>query len=357
MDTGVFMRLHNDRLKEKPKASLPPGRYWYFILVPAGVFCLALLYILVALSPVATKGNTHDVVVAVPLQATAGQVSKILEQNELVRSSFVFSLYARLWGMDGRIKAGEYRLSNGLSTPEVLRELVDGRLAIQSFTIPEGFTTTQVADLLVTKGLINKEKFFSDVAGENFPYSFIQGLPKDNRRLEGYLFPDTYQVTRGSSESSVIDLMLKRFDLEMSQLDYPARVNKVGMTLHQAVTIASMVEREARIDEERPLIAGVIYNRMRRSMPLQIDATIQYALGANKPKIYYKDLEIDSPYNTYRIHGLPPGPIAMPGKSSLLAAVNPARTEYLYYVAKPDGSHAFATTLAEHNANKERYQQ
>lgn len=336
---------------------MPPERYRYYILAPAGVFCLALLYIIVALSPVAIKSSARDVVVEIPLQATAGQVSKILKQNELVRSSIVFRLYARWRGVDGLIKAGEYRLSNGLSTPEVLRELVDGRLVTQSFTIPEGFTTTQVADLLVAKGFINRERFFSAVAGENFPYSFIQGLPKDNRRLEGYLFPDTYQVTRGSSESFVIDLMLKRFDLEMSELDYPAQAKKVGMTLNQAVTIASMVEREAKIDEERPIIAGVIYNRLRKSMPLQIDATVEYALGANKPKIYYKDLEIDSPYNTYRIHGLPPGPIAMPGKSSLLAAVNPARTEYLYYVAKPDGSHAFATTLAEHNANKERYQQ
>lgn len=336
---------------------MPPERYRYFILAPAGVFCLALLYILVALSPVAAKSSARDVVVAIPLQATAGQASKILKQNKLVRSSVVFSLYARWKGMDGRIKAGEYRLSNGLSTPEVLREMVDGRLATLSFTIPEGFTTTQVADLLVSKGLINREKFFGAVADENFPYTFIRGLPKDNRRLEGYLFPDTYQVTRGSSESSVIELMLKRFDLEMSELDYPSRANKLGITLHQAVTIASMVEREAKIDEERPIIAGVIFNRMRRSMPLQIDATVQYALGASKPKIYYKDLEVDSPYNTYRIHGLPPGPIAMPGRSSLLAAVNPAQTEYLYYVAKPDGSHAFATTLAEHNANKERYQQ
>lgn len=259
--------------------------------------------------------------------------------------------------MDGRIKAGEYRLNNGLSTPEVLRELVDGRLAIQSFTVPEGFTIAQVADLLVSKGLINREKFFLAVAGDNFPYSFTQGLPKGDRRLEGYLFPDTYQVTRGIGESSIVELMLKRFEKEMNDLNYQVQANRAGMTLHQALTVASMVEREARIDEERPLIAGVIHNRISRSMPLQIDATVQYALGSGKPKLYYKDLEIDSPYNTYRIQGLPPGPIAMPGKSSLLAAVKPARTEYLYYVAKPDGSHAFATTLSDHNANKERYQQ
>lgn len=351
------MVLRTDKIKEKIETRRFPKHYRYFLPAATGLFGLALLYVLIALSPVASKGRAHDVVVAVPPQATAGQVGKILKQSGLVRSSLVFSIYARLRGMDGRIKAGEYSLSNGLSTPEVLRELVDGRLAVQSFTVPEGFTTVQVADLLVSKGLIDREKFFEAVAEENFPYSFVEDLPKSERRLEGYLFPDTYQVTRGSSESSIIDLMLKRFDQEMKELDYPALAGRMGMTLHEAVTIASMVEREARIDEERPLIAGVIHNRINKSMPLQIDATVQYALGTSKPKIYYKDLEVDSPYNTYKIPGLPPGPIAMPGKASLLAAVNPARTNYLYYVAKPDGSHAFAATLAEHNANKERYQQ
>jgi len=332
-------------------------RYRNVALAVAGLLCFAALYLFITLSPVAPAGRASDVVVAVPPRATAGQVGKILEQGGLVRSPFVFSLYARWKGMDGLIKAGEYRLNNGLSTPEILRELVDGRLAMQAFTVPEGFTTTQVADLLVSRGLVDREKFFVAVMGEDFPYSFTRNLPKDERRLDGYLFPDTYQVIRGSGESSIINLMLKRFDEEMKELDYPAQAVRMGVTLHEAVTIASMVEREARVDGERPLIAGVIYNRINRSMPLQIDATVQYALGGGKPKIYYRDLEIDSPYNTYKVPGLPPGPIAMPGRASLLAAVNPVRTNYLYYIARPDGTHAFAATLVEHRANKERYQQ
>ncbi|MDD4239695.1 MAG: endolytic transglycosylase MltG, partial [Desulfotomaculaceae bacterium] len=181
--------------------------------------------------------------------------------------------------------------------------------------------------------------------------------PEGEKRLEGYLFPDTYSFNIGESESIIVETMLKRFDREMAELGFEALAEENGISLHQAVTIASLVEREAKADEERPLIAGVIYNRLNISMPLQIDATIQYALGENKPEIYYKDLEVDSPYNTYRNYGLPPGPIAMPGRASLLAAVNPADTDYLYYVAKPDGSHAFATTLAQHNVNKEMYQQ
>lgn len=349
------MKLYNNWPNSEKTGRLSKG-FLYLILFPAGVLCLALLYFMASLSPVASRENAREVVVTVPTQASAGQVAKILKESGLVRSPHVFRLYARWRGLDGRLKAGEYSLSNGLSTPEVLRELVEGKLAVQSFTVPEGFTTAQVADLLAAKGLVDRGEFLRAVASEKFSYPFLRGLPEGERRLEGYLFPDTYQVTRGSSESSIIDLMLRRFEKESRDMDYQAQVDKAGLTLHQAVTIASMVEREARVDEERPVIAGVIRNRLERSIPLQIDATVQYALGANKPKIYYKDLEVDSPYNTYKVNGLPPGPIAMPGRASLLAAVNPVRTGYLYYVAKPDGTHAFATNLADHNANKERYQ-
>jgi len=332
------------------------GKFYYF-LVPVSFFCLIVISAMVLLLPVAPQSKAGDIVVTIPLQASAGQVGKILQQNKLVRSSLAFSIYARWKGKDGQIKAGEYRLNNGLSTPEILFELVDGRTTVQTFTVPEGFTTAQIADLLISKGLINRERFYWAVANENYSYSFIQGLPKNERRLEGYLFPDTYQVTRGISESSIIELMLNRFEKEMDKLDYAALAQGAGLTLHEAVTIASLVEREAKIEEEKPLIAGVIHNRLSSSMLLQVDATVQYALGTYKPKIYYKDLEVDSPYNTYRVSGLPPGPIAVPGESSLLAAVRPVVTGDYYYVAKPDGSHAFARTLAEHNANKERYLQ
>jgi UPF0755 protein len=149
--------------------------------------------------------------------------------------------------------------------------------------------------------------------------------------------------------------MLRRFDQKMKEMDYYRKVEAAGLTLHEAVIIASMVEREARVDRERPVIAGVIFNRLQRDMPLQIDATVQYALGSQRAKLYYRDLEINSPYNTYLIKGLPPGPIACPGESSLLAAVEPVKTSYLYYVARPDGTHAFARTLDEHNANKRKY--
>lgn len=326
------------------------------MILSLAAICLAYVYTQMSLAPVSPENKNREVVVAIPVSATADQVGEILKQNGLVRSPLAFGLYARYTGMDSRIKAGEYRLNDSSSTPELLRELVDGSLAEMSFTVPEGYTTAQIASMLAAKGLADRQKFLRAAAEEEFSYPFLQGLPKGEKRLEGYLFPDTYQVDRGSNEVSIIEMMLDRFAAEMEELDYLDRAESNGVTLHEALTIASIVEREALVDEERPRIAGVIYNRLAIDMPLQMCATVQYILGTTKPELSYEDLEIDSPYNTYKIYGLPPGPISVPGRTSLLAAVQPETTEYLYYVAKSDGTHAFAKTLVEHNANKERYE-
>lgn len=327
------------------------------IFAAVGLAVIILIGFLSQLSPVSKPAQARDVIVRIPPEATAAQVAEILKQKEVIKSPVVFRVYSRYQGMDGQLKAGEYRISTSLSTPEVLHELIDGRLDVQTITVPEGFTTERLADLLVENGLVARDQFFLSLANDHFPYLFVQGLPSgSSRRLEGYLYPDTYQLTRGSGEHAVVELMLSRFEKEINDLNYVEKASRAGLTLNEAVTIASMIESEARVDQERPLIAGVIFNRLQLTMPLQIDATVQYALNGHKERIYYKDLEVDSPYNTYRITGLPPGPIAMPGRSSLLAAVNPAQTNDLYYVAKPDGTHAFAATLEEHNLNREKYQ-
>jgi UPF0755 protein len=332
------------------------SRYRYYLIILIGIICLFFIYARVMLSPVSSRGEGREVVVAIPISATANQVGEILKQNELVRSPRLFSLYARFTGRDDQIKAGQYKLNSSFSTKELLRELVEGRLAEQSFTVPEGYTTAQIADLLASKGLADKTEFLKAVSTAEFDFSFLKELPAGEKRLEGYLFPDTYQVASDSTPVSIIDMMLERFAREMEELDYAAQAGRAGVTLPEAVIIASLIEREALVDAERPLIAGVIYNRLKIDMPLQLCASVQYALGATKPELSYQDLEIDSPYNTYKIYGLPPGPISMPGRKSLLAAVQPTDTEYLYYVAKPDGSHAFATTLEEHEANKGMYE-
>ena len=305
-----------------------------------------------------TKNLGQNVIITVniPENASSREVGKILHEKGLIRSSLVFSLYTRLKEVDKQLKAGEYSLQPFLSVPEIILQLIKGQPDIIKITIPEGYTIQQIAGLLAEKGVIHQESFLQDVEQGCFNYPFPADLPAVPRRMEGYLFPDTYYLSKNISEHEIIELMLKRFFQEIESLNYVQQARQIGLTLHEALIIASLVEKEAKVDEERPVIAGVILNRLRMGMPLQVDATVQYALGNYRPKLYYKDLEVDSPYNTYKITGLPPSPIASPGSASLLAVVKPENNDYLYYVAKPDGTHAFARTLDEHNANKLEFQ-
>ncbi|OAT81441.1 endolytic transglycosylase MltG [Desulfotomaculum copahuensis] len=313
------------------------------------------IYVTGALSPVTPADQARDVSLTVPRNASSAIIGGLLQTRGLIRNARVFNLYVRLKGVGGRLKAGRYSLSTGMSLSRITDLLVKGPPDAREFTVPEGFTLHQIAALLTKQGLTTHDRFFQAVARDQFDYPFLAGLPPGPHRLEGYLFPDTYKVGSDISTHDLIDMMLGQFNDEMKKLNYEQKARAAGLTLHQAVIIASMVEREAKVNRERPVIAGVIENRLHRGMPLQVDATVQYALGSQRSKLYYKDLEVKSPYNTYKITGLPPGPIACPGEASLLAAVEPAHTNYLYYVAKPDGTHAFAVTLAQHEANKRKY--
>ncbi|WP_066637750.1 endolytic transglycosylase MltG [Desulfolucanica intricata] len=329
-----------------------------FLVFIVGLFLFlgALVILLnVLLSSPVTPDKKKDIVLQIPSNTNADKIANMLYQQGLIKQPWIFSIYARYSGADSQLKAGEYILNNGQSIPEIVQTLIRGPLNVFSITIPEGYTVQQVADLLVKKGLTDSASFYETVAYEDFPYPFLRELAAGEHRLEGYLFPDTYHVGSNSDSKLIVDMMLKRFDGVINELNYVQKAEAMGLTLHEAVTIASMIEREAKYDSERSLIAGVIYNRLNLGMPLQIDATVQYALGTNRSKLYYKDLETESPYNTYKVNGLPPGPIASPGRASLIAAVNPQKTDYLYYVAKPDGTHIFAETLSEHNQNKMKY--
>ena len=325
-------------------------------MIPLICGAVAVGYAYHLLSPVPNPEQRPDILLTIPPQATAGEVGDILERHQLVRSGPAFKWWARWKGKDGDLRAGEYRLSRELSAPQVLQELLSGQMELQKLTIPEGFTTSQVADLLEEKGIVSRRVFYQALVYNDFDYYFLENIPKDDRRMEGYLFPDTYQFVRGVGEAALIEMMLDRFTKEIEGLSFPVVVEGQEMNLHQVVTLASMIEREALFDSDMGLISGVIYNRMNIGMPLQIDATVQYALGEFKPRLLYRDLEVDSPYNTYKIPGLPPGPISMPGSKSLQAALNPITADgYYYYLARPDGHHVFSKTLEEHNIYKARY--
>lgn len=302
--------------------------------------------------------SVKQIEVKIPQGSTTVGVARLLEREGIVQSSLGFSVYTRWSGRDSTLRAGEYLLSPGMSVREILDKLASGAVEIQTFTIPEGYTIRQMAELLNAKGYGDRDRFIEAVGGVQLSYDYLpspdSGELTPEARLEGYLFPATYKITKGTPEEQIVRMMAKRFDREITP-EFRKKAKALGLTVNQAVTLASIVEREAKRDSERPMVAAVFLNRIRLGMKLESCATVQYALGETKERLLYKDLQVDSPYNTYKIAGLPPGPIASPGHASLQAAVNPAKVDYLYFVVSESGHHAFSRTLAEHNRNKQKY--
>ena len=260
-----------------------------------------------------------------------------------------FRLLAKLRGQEAAIRAGEYRFPPHLTQDDVLRALTTGGAQVATWvTIPEGFTAGQIAQRLQEAGVGSSTEFARIFMQRRL---IVDGAR--TKSLEGFLFPSTYLVPLDATPAQVADMLVAEFFKELPT-DAAARARKLGVSVPQAITVASLVEREAKSEEDRPKIAGVIYNRLRLRMPLQVDATIEYALPEHKPQLSFADLKIDSPYNSYVHLGLPPTPIANPGRPSLQAALSPWKNDDLYYVYCGNGRHVFAKTLAEHQANVAR---
>ena len=290
--------------------------------------------------------------VNIPGNTSTQQVAAILADLELIRNKDFFVWYCRLRGYDAQLKAGLYQLRRSQSMSEIVDDLVSGRVAAVKITIPEGYTLQQMKELFTAKGICTPEEWDKAVVRSR-DYPFLRDIPMRENRLEGFLYPDTYYIRHDTSVDQMIELMLKRFS-EVWNRDFAELAKQKGLSVYRVVTVASMVEKEALFDSEWQRIAGVIYNRLRDGMLLQVDATVLYSLGGHKEKVTLKDLEVDSPYNTYRHTGLPPGPIASPGAASISAALQPEEHDYFYYVATPDGHHVFSRTYAEHlKAKKE----
>lgn len=298
--------------------------------------------------------------------ATTSQIAAQLYEMGLIENEIIFKLLSKINGFDGTYQSGTHIVSSELSYDEMMRVL-SSEAATRMVTIPEGKTLTQIADILYEKKIIkDKAKFLKSANTEEFDYDFLKNLPKRDNRLEGYLFPDTYEYDYNASDREIIIKMLNNFDKKFKQV-YRDKIAElpIEMTLDDVVIMASIIEREAKDPDDRYLIAGVLYNRLSGKdatlRKLQVDATIQYIMlkntGAYKDRVLYVDLEVDDPYNTYLYEGLPPGPICNPGEASIKAAINPDETNYYYYVAKGDetGSHAFARTFKEHQANIQKY--
>jgi UPF0755 protein len=289
--------------------------------------------------------------VIVPDGATGSQIAALLQSGGVVRSALAFRALERIEGATNAAKAGEYRFAAHLSAAEVLHRIESGGAQVAVWvTIPEGFSATEIAQRLAQRGLAEEptlQAYFLDQ-----PFEVAPGVR--SRNLEGYLFPDTYLLPLQATPAALAAMMTDRFRQELPR-DAASQAKRLGFTLPQVVTLASLIEREAKADDERPLMAGVYYNRLRLGMPLQVDATLEYTFAHHKMSITLADLARDTPYNTYLHRGLPPTPIANPGRPSLEAAFHPRPSHYLYYVYKGNGHHAFSRTLAEHEANVARY--
>ncbi len=313
------------------------------LLVVVAMGALGVIWAKGQINPSGSPGA--EIHLTIPPGQSTSSIAKILQDNDVIGSATVFRYYTRFTGA-GDMKAGDFTFHHNQHLSEVVKILQKGGQAPNDrVTIPEGLTLNEIAAKVGTVPGRSADRFLA-VAKSGAVRSQFQ--PPGSTNLEGLILPDTYFVDRTDDETKILTRMVTAFDTYANQIGLPAAAAALNLTPFEVVTTASLVEREAGVDEDRPLIARVIYNRIKKGMPLQIDATVQYALGVNKKSLSIADTKVNSPYNTYQIKGLPPGPIASPGRKSLAASLSPPPSTYLYYVLiDKSGKHAFATTDAE----------
>ncbi|MFI5339595.1 MAG: endolytic transglycosylase MltG [Candidatus Methylomirabilales bacterium] len=296
-------------------------------------------------------GTGPSTVVYIKPKIGVQEIAQTLRDAGVIQNRWAFLALAYVQGSLTRLHAGEYEFTHGMSLLEILRKLEAGRVITHQVTIPEGFTAQDIARLLAGERLVDAARFTALVKDAKFAESV--GVPAGS--LEGYLFPDTYRLTRGMGEEEILRIMVGRFRQAVPK-DIESQAQRLGLDVRSVVTLASLIEKEAKLNSERPVVAGVFYNRLRRNMPLQSDPTAVYGAVDPRHRITPLDLRRRNPYNTYLKAGLPPGPIANPGLASLMAALNPAHVNFLYFVAKNDGSHFFSRTLEQHLQAVRKYQ-
>ncbi len=295
--------------------------------------------------------NTQSIFMEIQKGQSFGEVVKHLHHEKMIQNVSWFQLYARLRHYDRCIKAGEYEISGNMTPKRILEMFCSGRVVLHKLTIPEGLNLEEIAQLVETAGFGSAESFLSVVADPEILK--VRGIPAKN--LEGYLFPDTYHFAKSATPRKIVSTMLNRLD-EVLPADWEAQAQKWRFNLHQLLTLASIIEKETGAPEERPLIASVFHNRLKKGMLLQTDPAVIYGVLDFNGNLTRKHLDTPSPYNTYLNKGLPPGPIASPGIEAIKAALQPAKTRFLYFVAKNDGTHQFSRNLRAHNRAVTKYQ-
>jgi len=326
-------------------------------------YCLLIIGLSVLLSAFAILGandmfalvkDDTEITVTIPENATLSEIADIMAEEEVINYSKLFWAFAKMTNMDNRILPGTYTLNSSMDYRTILSKIkyVPDTKNIVTVTIPEGMTQEDIFALLEENEVCEAYLLQAYAQYYEFSYKFLKDLPHTKTRLEGYLFPDTYDFYVGEAPERVLRKFLANFNRKWD-VDLKSRAENINMSIRDVMIIASMIEREAKFDDERPTIASVIHNRLQDDdFPhLQIDATVHYAIGDWSRALTSSDLKVDSPYNTYRCEGLPAGPICNPGLAAIRAALYPEETEYYYYVARKNGWHFFAETNAEHEAN------
>jgi len=278
------------------------------------------------------------------------KVSSELSRQGLIRNKSAFQTIALIQKKQKLIMVGEFNVSPSMLPTEILQQITSGKTVLHPITVPEGYRIIEIANMLEIKGLASKEKFLQETKNS----ALLKDIVKDS--LEGYLFPETYHFGKYTEEKIIVKKMVDTFKERALKQEFLNRAREIGFSFHEIITLASLIEKETGKDSERKQISSVFHNRLKRNMLLQTDPTVIYALENFDGNIKKQDLKIDSPYNTYRYKGLPPGPISSPGLKSIIAALYPANTPNLYFVSRQDGSHQFSSNLNEHNRAVQKYQ-
>lgn len=322
------------------------------IIICIGIFvCLGFAADLWLYANKPISANAEKIVVQLKPGQSFAKTAEILEEKGLINSPFRFKLISRFSGYDKKVQAGEYLLSETMTPLHILEKMAKGEVKLYKLTIPEGLNIYQIAGLVSESGIVEKAEFIK--AATDSAYVHEQGIEADT--FEGYLFPDTYLFPRGTTARRIIGTMVDRFKAVFSP-QWVEQAQRIGLTPHQVVILASIIEKETGDPSERPLISSVFHNRLKKNMRLESDPTVIYGIKDFDGNLTRRHLTTRTPYNTYKIRGLPAGPIANPGVKSLEAALFPAQTPYIYFVSKKDRTHHFSTNLKDHNKAVRKYQ-
>jgi UPF0755 protein len=322
------------------------------VIIIGTLFLLTILFVVFEIY-VPVNPFSHE---TITYTATKGlgddEIAKDLEKLRIIRSNYFFRMYVMVSLQHSSLQAGKYNLSPRMSAYQIVKKLAQGDVVKNKITILEGWDKIDVANYLEQKGICKKDDFLVFVQEDHSQgFDFLKGNPK-GADLEGYLFPDTYEITEGESCEDILDIILSNFNRKLTP-ELRNQIVSQNKSIFDIITMASMIEKEVKTMEDKKIVSGILWKRLSIGMPLQLDATINYITEKNDPGVLIKDTKIDSPYNTYKYRGLPKGPISNPGIDSILAAINPTVTQYWFYLS--DGITHFSKTLEEHNIAKAKY--